>query len=31
MKEELIELLNSLSEAEILYLFEFAKGLFDIN
>ena len=28
MKQELLELLNSLSEDEILYLYEFAKGLF---
>lgn len=31
MKQELIDLLNSLSEAELLYLYEFAKGLFDVN
>lgn len=28
MKEELIELLNTLTENEILYLYEFVKGLF---
>lgn len=31
MKQELINLLNSLSEDELLYLYEFAKGLFEIN
>lgn len=31
MKQELIELLSSLSEDEILYLYEFAKGLFNID
>lgn len=31
MKQELIELLNSLSEDEILYLYEFTKGMFNIN
>ena len=31
MKQELIELLSALSEDEILYLYEFARGLFNIN
>ena len=30
MKQELITLLDGLSEDEILYLYEFAKGLFNI-
>ena len=31
VNSELINLLNSLSEDELLYLYEFAKGLFEIN
>ena len=30
MKQDLINLVNNLSEDEIIYLYELAKGLFDI-
>ena len=31
MKQELLNLLNCLNEDELLYLYEFAKGFFELN